>query len=105
MIYALDRYPDFVNDADLYFSDLAEFGDDVARGHYQRFESSLREIIRGDPHRYSHFRETGAPYRAKLFRVGRKTFWIIYTVEGEIVGLRRFWDTERRPGTHGLKDR
>jgi len=51
----------------------------------------------------AYFKETGAPYPAKLFRVGKKTFWIIYTIDGMIVSLRRFWDCAREPATRGLR--
>jgi hypothetical protein len=103
MEYSLDRYPQFVEDYREYFLYLSELSEEAATKHYWRFESSLIEILLGDPYRYSDFKETGAPYHAKLFRAGEKTFWIIYTVDDDIVSLRRFWDCARKPGTHGLR--
>ena len=85
MEYSLDRFPQFVEDYREYFSYLSELSEEAATKHYRRFESSLIEILLGDPYRYSHFKETGAPYHAKLFRVGKKTFWIIYTIDGAVV--------------------
>jgi len=103
MEYSLDRYPQFVEDYQEYFAYLKEFDEAVAVKHYQRFENTLLEILIGNPYRYSYFKETGAPYHAKLFRVGKKTFWIVYTIEGNVISLRRFWDCARQPGTHGLR--
>jgi hypothetical protein len=76
MEYTLDRFAQFVEDYQEYFSYLREFGEAVA----VRFEKALLELLLPEP---------GAPYHAKLFRVGKKTFWIIYTIEGAIVSRRR----------------
>jgi len=103
MEYSLDRYPQFVEDYQEYFSYLKQFDEAVAVKHYQRFENALLEILIGNPYRYSYFKETGAPHHAKLFRVGKKTFWIVYTIEANVISLRRFWDCARQPGTHGLR--
>ena len=101
--YSIDRYPQFVEDYQEYFSYVKQFDEALAVKHYQRFENALIEILIGNPYRYSYFKETGAPYHAKLFRVGKKTFWIVYTIEGNVISLRRFWDCARQPGTHGLR--
>jgi hypothetical protein len=103
MEYTLDRFPQFVEDYQEYFSYLREFDEAVAVRHYLRLENALLELLLGNPYRYAYFKETGAPYHAKLFRVGKKTFWIIYTIAGAVVSLRRFWDCAREPGTHGLR--
>lgn len=103
MEYLLDLFPQFVEDYQEYFSYLKEFEETIAVKHYQRFENALLEILIGNPYRYSYFKETGAPYHAKLFRVGKKTFWIVYTIQNNVISLRRFWDCTRQPGTHGLR--
>jgi hypothetical protein len=48
--------------------------------------------------------ETGAPYRAKLFKLIGANYWIIYVVDDErqIVEFVRFWNAAREPDTHGL---
>jgi hypothetical protein len=49
---------------------------------------------------WSYFIFTGAPYRAYLFRVGRRTqYWIIYTVDDEsrTVNVIHFWNATRDP--------
>ena len=100
--YSLVRLSRFVEDYQEFFAYLREFDEAVAVRHFQRFEEALLEILMGAPYRYTYFKETGPPYRAKLFRVGRRTFWVIYTVDAETITLRRFWDSSRRPGTHRL---
>lgn len=100
--YALIRTPSFVEDYREFIAYLAEFDEALAVRHFQRFEEALLEILTGAPYRHAFFKETGPPYRAKLFRVGKRTFWIIYSVEGDAITLWRFWDSARRPRTHGL---
>lgn len=49
---------------------------------------------------WSYFPLTGAPYRAYLFRVGRRTqYWIIYTVDEDArtVDILHFWNATRDP--------
>ena len=102
MNYSLARFPQFVEDYRDYFSYLGELEISTSIRHFERMEKSLAEIVQGNPFRYAYFRETGAPYHAKLFKVGKKAFWIIYTANNDVVSLRRFWDCAREPGTHGL---
>jgi hypothetical protein len=54
------------------------------------------------PRAFGWFRETGEPYRAKLFGVGQSMRWIIYIVDDVLknVEIGRFWSTVREPGTH-----
>lgn len=52
------------------------------------------------PHIWGHFALTGAPYRAYLFRVGRRTqYWIVYTVDDEarLIDVLHFWNAMRDP--------
>jgi hypothetical protein len=54
---------------------------------------------------WSYFPLTGAPYRAYLFRVGRRTqYWIIYIVNESTrtVDVLSFWNTARDPDTIDL---
>ena len=102
MEFSFLRLPQFVGDYRDYFSYLKTLGEELAIKHYLRFETALTEELLDDPYRHTYFRETGAPYREKLFRVGEKTFWIIYTIDETVIALHRFWDTSREPGTHGL---
>lgn len=79
-----------------------QFGAALALRHYMRFESALTDELLDNPCRHAFFRETGAPCRAKLFRVGQTTFWIIFSIDEPVITLRRFWDSAREPGTHGV---
>ncbi len=63
-----------------------------------------REIFSHDlgehPLRATFFALTGAPYRAYLFRVGRRSrYWIIYTADEDrrTVNVLRFWNASRDP--------
>lgn len=66
-------------------------------------EHDLRVVIANHPHAFGWF-ETGAPHRAKLFKLARTSFWIIYSVDDERqrVEIKRFWNAAREPMTHGL---
>ena len=90
--------------------------DPVAQRHIDEFAVHLRRyseefaIERLDriiainlgesPLTWSYFSFTGAPYRAYLFRVGRRTqYWIVYTVDEEsrTVDVIHFWNAMRDP--------
>ncbi|MFM9974185.1 MAG: hypothetical protein ACKVON_06370 [Beijerinckiaceae bacterium] len=102
MAFRASRLPQFVEDYERFFGYLKSLSEPTARRHYARFESAVTDRLLDDPLRYGYFQEAGAPWRGKLFRVGRKAFWIIFTVEADVVTLCRFWDCAREPGTHGL---
>jgi hypothetical protein len=42
---------------------------------------------------------TGAPYRAKLFSVGRTSFWIVYEVDEleRTVNILKIWNSKQDP--------
>ena len=79
-------------------------GEATARRYLTRLDNDLTGVILRGPNRFAWFRETGPPYRAKLFRLARTTYWIVYRVDDAkgIVGVLRFWNSAREPGTHGL---
>jgi len=98
--------------------------DPVAQRHIDEFAAYLRDydeafaieqIERLDrivglnlgetPLTWSYCPFTGAPYRAYLFRVGRRThYWLIYTVDEDnrVVDLLHFWNASRDPDTLDL---
>ena len=56
--------------------------------------------IAESPKTWSYFYITGAPYRAYLFRAGRRTnFWIIHTIDDDTktINVLRFWNATREP--------
>ena len=83
---------------------LREAGDTVSRTYLRALEHDLEVVITNSPNIFGWFHETGEPYRAKLFRVGRTVFWIIYIVDDENrrVEIFRLWNAARQPTTHGL---
>ena len=78
---------------------LREYSEEFADEQTERLDRILRNIARS-PLIWSYFPLTGAPYRAYLFRVGRRTqYWVIYTVddENQKVDILEFWNTSRDP--------
>ena len=60
-----------------------EAGETVSRSYLAALEHDIRVVIASSPHVFAWFHETGEPYRAKLFKLARKSFRIIYTVDDE----------------------
>jgi hypothetical protein len=95
--------------AQLQINDFAEYlrgyDEKVADEQIERLDWILSENIAGAPFIWSYFALTGAPYRAYLFRVGRRTqYWVIYRVneEAQTVDILRFWNASRDPASLGL---
>jgi mRNA-degrading endonuclease RelE of RelBE toxin-antitoxin system len=66
----------------------------------ERLDRIIAINLGESPLTWSYFAFTGAPYRAYLFRVGRRTqYWIIYTVDEEsrTVDILHFWNAMRDP--------
>jgi mRNA-degrading endonuclease RelE of RelBE toxin-antitoxin system len=79
---------------------LREYSEDFAFSQIDRLDHILSVNIRESPLTWSYFIFTGAPYRAYLFRVGRRTqYWIAYTVDENTRTVRvlRFWNATRDP--------
>lgn len=78
----------------------ADYSDGFARETFDRLNHVLSVVIADAPHMWSYFFVTGAPYRAYLFRVGRRTqFWLVYTVDEatRTVNVLRVWNAGREP--------
>ena len=79
---------------------LRDYSEDFAIEQIDRLNRILQLNLGESPHTWSYFPLTGAPYRAYLFRVGRRThYWIIYTVDEETrtVNILSFWNAARDP--------
>ena len=79
---------------------LSDYSEDFAIEQIERLAEILRLNLGEAPLTWGYFPLTGAPYRAYLFRVGRRTqYWIIYTVDEDarIVNILLFWSTSRDP--------
>jgi plasmid stabilization system protein ParE len=81
-----------------------EAGNVIAGSYLGALEHDLEVVIANSPNAFSFFHETGEPYRAKLFKLARTTYWIIYVVDDDRqrVEIIRFWASARQPETHGL---
>lgn len=81
-----------------------EAGVVIAQTYLAALEYDIRTIIANSPNAFSWFHGTGEPYRAKLFKLARSTYWIIYVVDDkqQRVEIVRLWHSARQPGTHGL---
>ena len=79
---------------------LRDYSEDFAIEQLDRLEHTLSVNLREMPLTWSYFAFTCAPYRAYLFRVGRRTqYWIIYTVDEDsrTVDILHFWNASRDP--------
>ena len=81
---------------------LRGYSEDFAAEQFERLLRIIVLSLAEAPLTWSYFAFTGAPYRAYLFRVGRRTqYWIIYTVNEETrtVDILSFWNAKRDPDT------
>ncbi len=84
---------------------LRGYSEQFAVEQIDRLNRILTVNLGESPLTWSTFALTGAPYRAYLFRVGRRTqYWIIYTVddEAQMVDVLHFWNANRDPDTLDL---
>jgi len=84
---------------------LRAYSEEFAIEQIDRLNRILSVDLGESPFTWSYFAFTGAPYRAYLFRVGRRTqYWIIYTIheEARIVDILHFWNVSRDPDTIDL---
>jgi mRNA-degrading endonuclease RelE of RelBE toxin-antitoxin system len=81
---------------------LRDYSEDFALEQIERLDRIISIDLRQSPLTWTYFAFTGAPYRAYLFRVGRRTqYWIIYTVDEDarVVDILHFWNASRDPKT------
>jgi mRNA-degrading endonuclease RelE of RelBE toxin-antitoxin system len=81
---------------------LRAYDEEFAIEQIERLDRILHTHVAESPLTWAYFPLTGAPYRAYLFRVGRRTqYWIVYTVHEETrtVDILSFWNTARDPDT------
>ena len=79
---------------------LRDYSEDFAIEQIDRLDRILRFNLREAPLTWGYFPITGAPYRAYLFRVGRRThYWVIYTIDepAQTVDILQFWNASRDP--------
>jgi len=79
---------------------LRDYSEEFAIEQIDRLDRIIAINLGETPLTWSYFAFTGAPYRAYLFRVGRRTqYWIVYTVDEEsrTVDILHFWNAMRDP--------
>ena len=79
---------------------LRDYSEEFAIEQIERLDRILSANLRESPLTWAYFVFTGAPYRAYLFRVGRRTqYWIIYTVDegARTVDILQFWNAMSDP--------
>ena len=79
---------------------LRNYSEDFAVEQIERLDRILAVNLGESPLTWGYFPLTGAPYRAYLFRLGRRTqYWIIYTVDEDsrTVDILQFWNAMRDP--------
>jgi mRNA-degrading endonuclease RelE of RelBE toxin-antitoxin system len=84
---------------------LRDYSEEFAIEQFDRLDRILSVNLQESPLTWGYFAFTGAPYRAYLFRVGRRTqYWIIYTVDedAQTVNILHFWNASRDPDTLDL---
>jgi mRNA-degrading endonuclease RelE of RelBE toxin-antitoxin system len=83
---------------------LRDYSDRIATEQIDRLNKALSTIAES-PLTWSYFIFAGAPYRAYLFRAGRRTqYWVIYTVDEDhrTVDVLHFWNVSRDPDSLDL---
>ena len=78
----------------------AEYSETWAVEQFARLSHIFSVDLAETPQRRAFFVLTGAPYRAYLFRIGRRThYWIVYTVDEDTrtVDVLRFWNASQDP--------
>ncbi|MEA2949279.1 MAG: ParE toxin of type toxin-antitoxin system, parDE [Alphaproteobacteria bacterium] len=84
---------------------LGAYSEDFAIEQIDRLDRIVSTNLGVSPLTWTYFVFTGPPYRAYLFRVGRRTqYWIIYTVDEDnrTVDILHFWNASRDPDTLDL---
>jgi hypothetical protein len=100
MVFRVRIDPIAARQIDRFVSYLREYGEDFAIEQIERLDHIFRHNLAVSPLMWSHFPLTGAPYRAYLFRVGRRTqYWIVYKVDEDTrtVDVLLFWNASRDP--------
>ena len=100
MVFRVRIDPIAARQIDRFASYLCEYSEDFALEQIERLDHIFRHNLAVSPLMWSHFPLTGAPYRAYLFRVGRRTqYWIVYKVDEDTrtVDVLLFWNASRDP--------
>ena len=98
MTFAIVLDANFIRDVEKFAEYAAAYSDEFAREQFMRLNRILTTDLAEAPRTWGFFFVTGAPYRAYLFRVGRRTsYWIVYAIDEDArrVNVLRFWNASR----------
>lgn len=98
MTFAIRFDDEALRDIDEFVTWQRAYSEAFALEQINRLDSVFRRSLAQSPLTWGYFFVTGAPYRAYLFRVGRRTqYWIVYTVDVDKkqVDILRFWNARR----------
>jgi plasmid stabilization system protein ParE len=79
---------------------LAAYSEDIADRYISELAAAIERHILPRPMSWQFFFLTGAPYRAYLFKISRRTaYWIIFEIDEhpQTVNILRFWHAARDP--------
>jgi mRNA-degrading endonuclease RelE of RelBE toxin-antitoxin system len=100
MAYRIRFDPLALREIERFAEYLRDYSEDFAIEQFERLDRILRVDLAESPLTWAYFPLTGAPYRAYLFRVGRRTqYWIVYSVDEEtvVIDILSFWNATRDP--------
>ena len=98
MTYTVFQTARFLRDLDEFLEYLAAYDEDYASEQLLRLRRIISVDIAGSPQTWAAFFVTGAPYRAYLFKLGRRTsYWLVYVADdfAQRIDLLRFWNASR----------
>jgi plasmid stabilization system protein ParE len=77
---------------------LTDYSEAIAEKHVVRLAHSI-DLIGTQPFLWAYFFLTGAPYRAKLFFIGKTSFWVVYELDEseQAVNILRIWNCKQNP--------
>ena len=100
MTYRLRIAPVAQRHIDAFAEYLRDYSETFAVAEIDRLNRILSVHLAEAPLTWAYFPLTGAPYRAYLYRLGRRTqYWIVYTVDEDsrTVDILHFWNASRDP--------
>ena len=102
MKFTIVRSRRFTRDIEDFTQYASAYSEAFFLDQFARLNKVLTVDLADKPGTWNYFFLTGAPYRAYLFRVGRRTsYWIVYRIDqtARRVDLLRFWNASRQTET------
>jgi plasmid stabilization system protein ParE len=100
MVFAVDISDTAKSEIHACVQYLTEYDEEFALAKNREIARFLVTKLPEAPYIWNYFFLTGAPYRAYLYRIGRRTqYWIVYYVneETQVIEVLRFWNASQNP--------